>query len=77
MLIGLTETDSPVTVPTLGLILRPVAPLTFHASVLDAPLEIDAGLALKLLIVGAALAAFTVTVVCAVAEPPVFVAVSV
>ena len=49
-----------------------MAPLTFHESVLDLPAEIDAGLAIKLLIVGG-----MYTLACAVTDPLLFLAVSV
>ena len=52
--VGLTETEFPLTVPTDGLIFKLVAPLTLHDSVLKAPAAMEAGEALKLLIVGGA-----------------------
>jgi hypothetical protein len=65
----------PVTLPTLLSIVSDVAPVTEKESVLDCPLVIDAGLAVKLLMTGAA--AVTVTVTVLIVEPPLFVAVSV
>ena len=75
--VGLTETEVPDTAPTFALILRLVAPFTLQDNVLEPPARIDVGLAVKLLIVGGALAAVTVTVALAVADPLLFLAVSV
>ena len=50
--VGLTATDEPVTVPTPGLILRLLAPVTFHDSVLEVPAVIEAGSAPKLVMPG-------------------------
>jgi hypothetical protein len=76
VVVGLTDLDvSPVTVPTPLSMLRDVAPVTEKDSVLDCPLVILVGPAVKLLITGAA--AVTVTVTVFVVEPPLFVAVSV
>ena len=68
--------DVPVTVPTLGLILRLVGPVTFHDSVLELPVAIEAGFAVKLLMTGTGVDV-TVTVVAAVTEPLLLLAVSV
>ena len=57
--------------------LRLVAPVTLHASVLDAPLAIEAGVAVKLAITGTLAAAATVTVALAVTDPAELVAVRV
>lgn len=51
----------PVTVPTYGLMLKLVAPLTFQVSLLELPFAMLEGLAAKLLIVGGDLLAPTVT----------------
>lgn len=77
MLAGLTETELPVTVPILGLMLRLEAPVTVHDRLVEAPLEIDDGFAVKLLITGSALGGFTVMVTSAFVEPLLFEAVSV
>jgi hypothetical protein len=67
---------SPVTDPTPWLMLRLVAPLTFQLSVLDAPLMMLAGLAVKLLMLGGGGGATAITTA-AVRLPARFVAVSV
>jgi hypothetical protein len=77
--VGLTDFDvCPVTLPTLLSIVSDVAPVTVKESVLDCPLVIDAGLAVKLLMTGGGGgAAVTVTVTVLVVEPLLFVAVNV
>jgi hypothetical protein len=66
--VGLTDFDvCPVTLPTLLSIVSDVAPVTEKESVLDCPLVIDAGLAVKLLMTGAA-AGVSVTVAVAVLD---------
>ena len=72
---GVTPIVVPVTVPTVGLILRLVAPVTDQARTLLVPALMMLGLAVKLLMVG--LARFTVTVTVEVTLPTEFVAVRV
>ena len=67
---------SPVTVPTTGAMLSEVAPRTVHASVEVPPAAMDAGVAVKLLMVRA-VPLVTVTVVVAVVLPLALVAVRV
>jgi len=78
---GVTLFDvMPVTVPTPWLIDRLVAPLTLQDSVLDAPLVMLVGEAVKEEITGGSgcgAAALTVTLAVFVTEPAAFVAVSV
>ena len=74
MAVGETALLVPVTAPMELSRLRLVAPVTVHASVLEAPLEMVAGLVVKLEMTGFC---STVTVACAVTEPARLVAVSV
>jgi hypothetical protein len=74
-LLGVTARELPITVPIFGPMLRLVAPETFHDSVLDVPPLMLEGFAVKLVITGRR--EFTVTVVVAVTEPALFVAVRV
>ena len=75
MAAGVTVTVVPVTVPTVGLILRLVAPLTDQDRVLLCPVVMLVGLAVKLAIVG--FWPDTVTETVAVVEPAELVAVKV
>ena len=70
---GATLTDIPLTVPTPGLMVSPVAPVTAQLSVLDCPGLTFAGVAVKLPMAGA-LPVSTETETAAVTEPKVFVA---
>lgn len=76
VVVGLTEIEVPLTAPISGISVRLISPLTFQDSVLDPPATMDDGLAVKLLITGKA-GFVTVTVAFAVADPALFVAVSV
>jgi hypothetical protein len=74
---GVTFTDIiPVTLPTPGLMLSPVAPVTAQLIVLDCPGLTMAGVAVRLPMVGG-LPGTTATGTTAVTDPNVFVAVSV
>ena len=52
MVVGETDTLVPVTAPTPGAMLSVSAPVTLQLNVLAPPMVRDAGLALKVLIVG-------------------------
>ena len=67
----------PVTVPTPGLMLRLVAPVTVHTNELYPPDVMEAGRAPKLVMAGKAVFVDTVTVAAAVEDPELLAAVSV
>ena len=71
---GATFTAVPVTAPTPGFTLSPVAPVTAQLSTLACPGLTFAGVAAKLPMIGA-LPGTTVTETAALADPKVFVAV--
>ena len=71
---GVTFTDDPVTAPTPGVIVTAGDPVTAQLNVLEYPSSTFAGVATKLVIVGASA---TTTLTEAVVLPNVFVAVSV
>ena len=71
---GVTFTDVPLTAPTPGFTLSPVAPVTAQLSTLACPGLTFAGVAVKLPMVGA-LPGITVTETAALTDPKVFVAV--
>ena len=77
VLVGDTDTEVPVTVPTPGLIDSDVAPVTLHDSVALCPDCMDDGLDVNVWIDGEEPVAVTVTVTAAVLLPDAFVAVSV
>lgn len=77
MVFGATARLLPVTAPTLGLMLRLVAPLTDQERMLLWPAVIEEGVAVKLPIIGTRGGAVTFTITIALTDPATFVAVSV